>query len=348
MLAVGDSFRNARVAAVFLIHGTFLGDDALGLLTTLAGLAPGLGGTLRGLTKQTLDSIAGDVGNFTRDYAHTWQSAMNRPGERLIPVHLFHWSSENHHVGRANGAVQLLLEMVRCKLTEGNRVLLVGHSHGGNVLALLTNLIGGDCETRRLFFEAARSFYYLRLLRHADFPDWEKLYQLACQQDGALLPGTQCDVATMGTPVRYGWETIGYDHLLHFIHHRPCPGLPEYQAVFPQKPQDIWQAKYGDFIQQVGIAGTNLSPPLWAWRTFRADVRLGRLFQTHGSAADLLARLRLGVRTHADGENLLIDYGPSEGTPAQHVFGHAVYTRMEWLLFHAEQIAQRMYGLVRG
>lgn len=273
---------------------------------------------------------------------------MHRPGERLIPVRLFHWSSENHHVGRANGAVQLLLELIRSTFAERDHVLLVGHSHGGNVLALLTNLIGGDCETRRLFFDAARSYYYLRILRADDFPDWEKLYQLACETDGALLPGVHCDMATMGTPVRYGWETSGYHHLIHFIHHRPAPGLPEHQAMFPQKTQDIWQATYGDFIQQVGIAGTNLAPPLWAWRTFRAEIRLGRLFQTHGSAADLLTRLRLGIRTHADGENLLVDYGPSAGTPAQHVFGHAVYTRKEWMLFHAEQIAQRMYEAPGG
>jgi hypothetical protein len=344
MGAVGQSLRNAGVAAIYLIHGTFIGPDALGLLANLARIAPGLADTLRVWNKQLLDSIAGDLGNFTTEYAETWQSAINSPGVTPIPVQLFHWSSENHHLGRADGAVRLLSDLIERHFVAGNRVLLLGHSHGGNLLALLTNLLGSDRETRCAFFKAARIFYYLKLFKRIDLPVWDAMQRLACNQD-ELFPGVHFDMVTMGTPVRYGWDLGGCDHLLHFTNHRPVPGFPEYQAVFPPSADELWHATHGDFVQQIGIAGTNFSPPIWAWRACDADIRLGRLLQMEESVLDLLARLKLGVRAHADGENLFVDYGDEAGLPTQHLFGHAIYTRLDWMLFHAEQIAQRMYGL---
>jgi hypothetical protein len=291
-----------------------------------------------------VDSVAGDLGNFTREYAEAWQSAINPPGTSPIPVKLFHWSSENHHLGRADGAVRLLDEFIKQQFSAEDRILVVSHSHGGNLLALVTNLLAGNRETREEFFQAARNFYRGPILRRVDIPVWEALRERACAAEGSW-PHFCIDVATMGTPVRYGWDTAGCDHLLHFINHRPSTGVARYQALFPPTTNDLWCAAPGDFVQQVGIAGTNFLPPIWAYRACDAELRLGRLLQGDESAAGLLARLRLGVRTHEDGENLLIDYGPTAGTPAQHLFGHALYTRKDWLLFHAEQIAHRMYGL---
>ncbi len=344
MQAVGDCLRGAGVAAIYLAHGTFLGPDGLGLLANLARVAPGLADVFRGWNKQLLDSVAGDLGNFTRDYAETWQNAMNRPGESPIPVRLFHWSSENHHLGRADGAVRMLHELITRKFVARDRVLLIGHSHGGNVFALLTNLLGSDSDARQAFFQAARNFYRMPILGRIDLPIWDEMCQRSCASDN-LLSQVRIDVATLGTPVRYGWETAGCGHLLHFINHRPSAGLPDYQAVFPPTRDDLWHATPGDFVQQIGIAGTNIVPPIWALRGCDAEIRLGRFLQAGDSAVDLLARLRLGIRAHADGENLLIDYGPAPGTPAQHLLGHAIYTRQDWLLFHAEQIALRMYGM---
>lgn len=343
MRLVGEAFRLANVAAVYLVHGTFFGRDAFGLLTSMARIAPRMADTLRAWNKQVIDSVARDYGNFTRDFAQTWEAAMTAPGQTPIPVRLFYWSSENNHLGRAEGAVQLLHELHAQTFSAGSRVLLVGHSHGGNVLALLTNLIASDRETRCAFFKAARSYYYFALLRRVDLPIWEQVERLVCDQD-EVLPGIHFDMATLGTPVRYGWDTSGCDHLVHFINHRSVPGLPEDRAIFPQTPDQLWTAAYGDFVQQCGIAGTNLPPPIWAWRACDAEIRLGRLLQTEESLFDLLARLKRGVRVHADGQNLLVDYGLRDETPAQHLFGHAVYTRKDWLLFHAEQIAERMYG----
>jgi hypothetical protein len=208
----------------------------------------------------------------------------------------------------------------------------------------MTNLLGGDQDVRHSFFHAARNFYRQPITRRIDLPVWETV-RSRLVQDEQPLSHIVLDVATLGTPVRYGWELNGCQHLLHLINHRPAPNHAEYQAVFPPLSRDLWSATYGDFIQQLGIAGTNLAPPVWAWRTWNADLRLGRLLQSSESIRNLYARLQLGVRAHADGKNLLIDYGPAFGTPAQHLFGHAIYTRLDRLLFHAETIAQHMYGL---
>ena len=95
------------------------------------------------------------------------------------------------------------------------------------------------------------------------------------------------------------------------------------------------------------MAGTNFPPTLWAWRAWLADHRLNRLLQSGVKHRDFLARLQVGQRTHADGTNLLVDYGPMPGTLVQHLAGHAVYTRLDWLLFHAEEVAFRVYGMDR-
>ena len=86
------------------------------------------------------------------------------------------------------------------------------------------------------------------------------------------LRSLRLDVVTLGTPVRYGWDADGYGNLLHFIHHRPVDGLPDDRAPFLPSAEDILQAKQGDCVQQLGIAGTNFTPPAWAWL---ADTRLG-------------------------------------------------------------------------
>lgn len=344
MEAIGVGFRNASVVAIYLVHGSFLGQDGLGLLADLARIAPGMADVLRSWNKQLIDSITGDLGNFTQDYADSFQAAINPPGSRFVPVRKFLWSSENHHLGRADGAIRLLDELLAQKFTPDDRVLLICHSHGGNVAALVTNLLICDCDARQEFFYAARNYYRGPILKRVDLPIWDAL-RLRSGTSNDQWPRLCIDVATLGTPVRYGWDTGGFDHLLHFINHHPAPGLPPYQALFPPTRDDLWYARSGDFIQQVGIAGTNFVPPVWALRACDAEFRLGRLLQAQESATDLFSRLKMGVRAHEDGENLLIDYGPGPGTPAQHLLGHSVYTRKEWLPFHAGQIAQRMYGL---
>jgi len=247
------------VVAVYLVHGTFVGPDALGVLAELARVFPKASNAVRRLIKRAVNKITGEAGNYTRSYARLFESAINRPDQPGIPVHLFNWSSENHHIGRADGAVRLINELASLELKPGQRVLLWGHSHAGNVFALMTNLLAGHAEAVESFFKAAD----------------------------------------------------------------------------------------GDYVQQLGIAGTNVMPNLFAWRSWLAEGRLNDLLQAEASPGSTLDRFRAGAIVPDEGTTLLVDYGPPEGNIAQHVAGHAVYTARQWLLFHAEQIAQQFYANYR-
>jgi len=343
MLAVGDVYRQAGVRAIYLVHGSFVGADALGVVREVARVSPKAAESLRRLEKQLVDSIAKDAGNYTTAFAEAFERQINRDGADRILVRLFHWSSENHHIGRADGAVRLLDELASQKdLTEG-RILLWGHSHGGNVFALLTNLLNADSAMRREFFRAARPYFRWPVVGKVDMPVWTRT-RARLSREGNPLRHLALDFVTFGTPVRYGWETGTCANLLHFVNHRPAGGLPADQAPFPPSIDDVLTARHGDYIQQIGIAGTNLAPTAWAWRAWLADIRLSRHLQAGIRRRDLLTRLKAGVRAHADGTTLLVDYGPAAGHIGQHLAGHAVYTRLEWLLFHAEEVARRFYN----
>ena len=96
-------------------------------------------------------------------------------------------------------------------------------------------------------------------------------------------------------------------------------------------------------MRLIGIAGTNVLPSLLSWRRLWADRRLNQLLQRNLPARKYHECLKLGMRVPADGTMLLVDYGPADGNFAEHHAGHAVYTRSDWLLFHAEQTAALVY-----
>ena len=96
--------------------------------------------------------------------------------------------------------------------------------------------------------------------------------------------------------------------------------------------------------EQLGITGTNMMPSPLAWRSWLADHRLGALLQKDLADERRRDRFRAGAIVPDEGTTLLVDYGPLGDDVARHLAGHAVYTSKQWLLFHAEQIARRLYG----
>lgn len=344
MSEVGRALRSAGVSAVYLVHGTFVGNDALGLFSELARVFPAAGDALKRLSEHLVDLVVGETGNYTEAYARLFEDGINSSGKSPhIPVRLFHWSSENHHIGRADGAVRLIDELASLELAECARVLLWGHSHAGNVFALVTNLLGGDRESVERFFDAARPFYRWPILRIVDIPQWRRVRK-GLLQSPRLLDGRSLDMVTFGTPIRYGWESSGYGRLLHFVHHRRAAGLPVDRAPFPPAVDAVLSAKDGDYVQQCGIAGTNVMPSIFAWRTWWSDRRLNRLLQPGHPFFDLPKRCAFGKRVPDEGTSLLVDYprDPRE-TIATHHAGHAVYTKSDWLLFHAEEVVRQFY-----
>lgn len=246
------------MAAVYCVHGTFAGNDALGLLTELARFAPGVSKSLSRFGKRTVDWVAGETGNYTPEYVVAMQENFSAGAGRTIPVRLFNWSSQNNHIGRADGAIRLIDELARFAETgdedansEQTRVLLWGHSHAGNVFALLTNLLGSDAKSRAKFFKAARTFYHPWIRNEVDLPVWSKVQELLEDAEHPVRR-LAIDVVTFGTPIRYGWDSAGYSKLLHFVHHRPIADAPEYQSPHPIETRRLLEAADGDYIQQMG------------------------------------------------------------------------------------------------
>jgi hypothetical protein len=343
MREVGQALRRGNVAAIYLSHGTFAGDDALGLIGELGRLFPTASNAMRRIIKDLIDAAAADVGNYTGRYAELFEQAINDGlPEPRISVRRFNWSSENNHIGRADGAVRLIDELTNLQLVAGQRVLLWGHSHAGNVFALMTNLLGSDQSARQEFFQAARVYYCWPVVGCVDIPIWRRVREMLLSGDNPLCE-TPLDIVTFGTPIRYGWSEAGFSRLMHFINHRPAEGRPPYLAPFPPVLERVLNAVDGDYVQQFGIAGTNFMPSLFSWRSWWADRSLNRLLQPTQQTYDPRERFRIGARVPDTGETLLIDYGLPGGTLAQHFAGHAVYTKTEWLLFHAEEVARRWY-----
>ena len=339
---VGRVLERAGVATVYLVHGTFVGPDALGVLAELARVFPKAGRPVRRVIKRLVDKITGEVGNYSGQYAQALEVAINSPKRPFIPVRRFHWSSENHHIGRADGAIRLIDELAAQRLKPHQRILLWGHSHAGNVFALITNLMAGNPQAIDEFFKATAIYYRWPLVGCVDIPVWRRVRDLLGDHKAPLF-GVPLDIATFGTPIRYGWDSGGYDHLLHFVNHRPARGVPDYRAAFPPRVGDIMDATDGDYIQQLGIAGTNIMPSLFAWRSWLADNRLDNLLQQDVSPSRTLDRFETGAIVPDEGTTLLVDYGPPRGGIASHLAGHAVYTSPQWMLFHAEEIARRFY-----
>ena len=342
MHRVSARLREADIRAIYLVHGTFVGDDVLGWVRKLRTIWPSSSEWLQQLHKQLADGLMQDAGNYTVAFAGLLERALNLTGQSSIPVRLFRWSGENHHVGRADAAVRLLHELEESGDTNG-RVLIWGHSHGGNVLALLTNLLGADRETLQAFFHAARSYYRWPGTRHVDQPIWRQMQRLL-RSGNQHTRGERLDIVTFGTPIRYGWDRAGYARLAHVVNHRPQANLRPDCAAFPPSVEDVLDAAHGDCVQQLGIAGTNWPPTVASWRAWVADSRLNELLQAGIRARDLLDRLRVGLRVADEGRNFLVDYGCVTSSVVGHHAGHAVYTLPDWLAFHAELVASRLYS----
>ncbi len=100
MKANGDTLKQHKVRQMFLVHGTFFGDDPSGLINFLGSIDPDhkvpiLPGIIQGLKqgqKELTDIIARDEGNYTNEYAKklcNW--GLGRNGTKN-PVKGQHWA----------------------------------------------------------------------------------------------------------------------------------------------------------------------------------------------------------------------------------------------------------------
>jgi hypothetical protein len=353
--------RQFGVKEVLLVHGTFMGDDPFGIAhilrktaenTRLPAIANGLQLMARKIEERTRSfsqSLTRDVANYNDEVRNRFQELVGEdPPVRLLKPT---WSSQNHHLARAELAVRLLCQLASMNLTEYDRVLLWGHSHAGNGFALLSNLLANEPEAVDAFFAAAGN---------PTGDHWVRARQILADAPSPHPLARHVLIAGFGTPVRYGWDTSGYRSLLHIQHHRNYdPADPFHtKPLFPMHPlADTLAAKYGDWVQAFAIAGTDVPAPA----TIKINRQLSELLEANLAepeygldtkfiaskrVRDACVRWKTGTRCHTDGYNLLLEYEPSGrlflGTqPVEEaVLGHGVATTVDWLPVHLSLVMQ--------
>ena len=320
--------------SIYLIHGTFVGGDALGWNEQLSRRWPNAASKLTELGKLIVDKASGQSGNFTAEYARFFHDSIAEHSGHELDVRLFHWSGENTHAARCRAAIKFLANLLTHRAVlhvDTIRPLVFCHSHAGNVLALVSNLLAAPDETRNEFLRLVEPTFSHETAEQEIFSRVSSVLREATVREVISL-----DIVTLGTPIRYGWDTGGFDQLLHFVHHHPRAGKPEYLATIPKLGTELVTLAHGDFIQQLGIATTNFMPFLFDRKLVKAENRLGEFLQGNIDHSDFLERLRLGMRVPHDGTTLLVAYDDNHGL-ARKIAGHAIYTRPEWLSFHVRE-----------
>ena len=290
---VGTRLRKAGVSEIILVHGTFAGNDVLGLVREVARLSPQMASALKSLSKQLFDEVAGEIGNYPESFASRLEHLINDEHQVPIPVSRFNWSGENHHLGRAGGAIALLAKIISGSFNSNDRLLIWGHSHGGNLLAMLSHLIGCSDAGRDKFFAATRSHYRNPIGGRLDLPLWEDVRrQLDDERLAKDIP--KIDAINFGTPLRYRWNRSVVPKLLHFVQHRVLrPDQPSVAAI-PSSIQEVFEAIGGDYVQQFGIGGTDFLHSIVAWRSWNSERRLHKMFEKNIRRRDLAKNLLQG------------------------------------------------------
>ena len=324
MAKLGQRFQNSQVKAIVFVHGTFAGTDPFHLIHYISNLFPQMAkieSTFHRIIKEKQNWIIGDLGNFSTNYITLFQEAVGHS----IKVFNFDWSSANHHLARFKGTFQLLdtlSEIITInQIKKGDRILLVGHSHAGQLFAILSHLI-------------------------AKLPHFKDLCRIATE--GGLdtnsthkminrLKKISLDMVTMGTPPRYTFIQQPNIRLLNIINHRG------------KKPRGgnitgILTTKDGDYIQQLGITGSDILAPIEKDRYLNLD-----LDQYFGILADIptwLNNTKFQKRLPDFGYTILLDYKDDSLIPnfIQTLCGHGTYTRFKTMLFNTKLIADHFYS----
>ena len=381
MARLGKRFSQAAVRVIVLLHGSIIGTDVFGVqrLDELGGLKRGYSRGVAGLdallalmressngisplpgglkpplvnddaTKRLLDEQIGDAGNFTNAYMELMRQSLNRDLDR--PMHCVRelWACEHHHLGRAMAAVSLLGHLrdwgETHQLRQGDRILVQAHGQAGLVLALASNLLCVTSASSRTRLLDILSAFASQVNRADVTATIQRVAPLL--SNGTLLNGAMLDVVTYGMPVRYGWDPSGLGKLLHIVNHRNLrtDGKTWLSKMeLPQITMEMPIAWGGDYVQELAVAGSDAVPTTEAAKA--ANKALWEVVESFDGFERWLECARRAVRIPSEGLGILADYKDSTGSTnvRDHYFGHAVYTRLNTMLFNTTEIVRTLYS----
>lgn len=379
MSQLGHRLSAAGVRAVWFVYGSYVGTDLFGSarLDEAGGLKRGYSRGIPGLesllglireetsglprsidrltppyvdddaTKDMLDKTVHDAGNYTSRYLDLFQSGINRSLATPIACSRRLWSSVHHHLGRAEGAV-LLIDQLRALKEErsfgpDDRVLVIALGHAGQVLALASNLLAQGETSGRDQLLPILQHYYETIKEPEPVQRFERV--VTHLVGGPPLGGLLLDVVTLGTPIRYGWDSSSIGRMLHIINHRPLRADGKRWLSKMDLPQIVWEltaALGGDYVQQLAVAASDVLPTTAEQEG--ANKLLWELLEPYDGFERWLECARRCVRCPNDGACLLIDYQDAgSSNPLDHVFGHACYTRLDAMLFTITEIVNSLY-----
>ncbi len=381
MAAHGRRLERAGVRLVVFLHGVTLGTDVFGAqrLDDVGGLKRGYSRGISGLdallallreetngltgppgwppppwanspaAKQVVDETQRDAANFTDAYIEQFRKGVNRDCSRAIACERYLWSSEHHHLGRALAACGFLDQLRRWTashhLGHGDRILVQAHGQAGLLAALVSNLLAPAPLSGRPHVLKILADYAAQAPTSATPGDL--IPQLHTDlQAGDYLRGAVVDVVTLGTPVRYGWDTEGIGSLLHILNHRMMrlDGKRWLAKMeLPQITMEMPIAWGGDYVQQLSVAGSDARPS--SPEAQAANKALWELLEPWDGFERWLECARRSARCQNDGRCLLVNYKDSTGstTARDHLYGHAAYTRQAALLFNLGEIVEQLY-----
>jgi hypothetical protein len=301
-------------------------------------------------THKALDNLAQEVGNFTTEYVKKFEKGLSGEEGSSIPCSRYVWSSIHHHVGRMEAAIALVEFLQQWgserTVSKEDRVLLIAHGHAGQVLALLSNLItSGESEARPRMLEILAKYWKACPVEGRSIEQLEALYQVLTEQ--RFLGGASVDMVTLGTPVRYGWDTDGFGQLLHVVNHRTIRHDGKRWLSKMELPQTAWEMPYqtgGDYVQQLAVAGTDALPDSPEMEQANVDFR--EILEPYDGFERWLECTRRTTRCPNDGQGVLVEYGvqANEEDPRQHLYGHGCYTQSRGMAFLAKEIANAFYS----
>ena len=329
----GKAMKDSHVRQTIFVHGTFVGGDPFGLLGSLPrfGISSMVGAFLEEQGKTFTDFVVGDLGNFTEEYITAYSEAIGNN----IECRKFDWSSANNHIGRLLAVPNLAENLAEgidsiSAPSENDRILLIGHSHAGQLFALLTVFLENSEKAQKLLdiLQGTNGFDKLRFAEHLE-----------------KIATVYLDIITLGTPVRYRWGNYNKYQLLNIVNDRSDSTLG-----------GVLNTRDGDYVQQWGTDGRDLIPtPLLIEKNNQLDELLDKgvsglsstwtfIRQLFTSQAESKRRQAFKENGDKAGDRLFIDYRDNGKNPAETLFGHGAYTKEESMLFNTSCIVKSLYS----